>query len=53
MTNIVPGDYDHDGRLDLLVMYEQGDKGGWWGGSEEKTGMTVYFGGGPHGSFSE
>jgi len=53
VTNIIPGDYDHDGKLDLLVMYEEADKGKWWKGKEARTGMTVYFGGGPKGSFRE
>ncbi|SGY75403.1 BQ5605_C005g03425 [Microbotryum silenes-dioicae] len=33
ITNIVPGDFDYDGRLDLLLM--GGSKpGGWWGHDE-------------------
>lgn len=27
--NIVPGDFNYDGKLDLLVMLEH-DDGGWW-----------------------
>lgn len=54
IVNVIPGDYDHDGKLDLLVMSEDSEKGGWWPGHKEvKTRMAVYFGGGPSGSFRE
>ena len=35
ITNIVPGDYNHDGRLDLLIMGED-SPGGWWASNELK-----------------
>ena len=41
ITNIVPGDYDYDGRLDLLLMGED-SPGGWWSDNELK--MIVYRG---------
>lgn len=44
VTNVIPGDYNHDGRLDMLVMLEEKTDGGWWGTRETKTGMTVYLG---------
>ena len=54
ILNAVPGDYNHDGKLDLLVMYEEGEKGGWWNDNKaEKTGMQVYLGGGDNGGFRE
>ncbi|BGP45902.1 hypothetical protein JCM10450v2_001737 [Rhodotorula kratochvilovae] len=40
VTNVVPGDFNYDGRLDLLVMGGQ-NPGGWWGGDED-TDMQVY-----------
>ncbi|KAL7421858.1 hypothetical protein Q5752_003629 [Cryptotrichosporon argae] len=44
VTNVVPGDFNHDGHLDLLVMSAQ--DGGWWGGgSSERMNMQVYLGG--------
>ena len=30
IMNVVPGDYDYDGRLDLLVMSQEKPNGGWW-----------------------
>jgi integrin alpha FG-GAP repeat containing protein 1 len=42
VTNVVPGDFNHDGRLDLLVMYESDE--GWWPSKKESTGMQVFFG---------
>lgn len=30
ITNVVSGDYDYDGRLDLLVMSQEKPNGGWW-----------------------
>jgi len=53
VTNVIPGDYDHDGKLDLLVMYEEENRGKWWNGKEVRTGMAVYFGGGRKGAFRE
>ncbi|GFZ43951.1 hypothetical protein JCM24511_01671 [Saitozyma sp. JCM 24511] len=42
ITNVVPGDFNHDGRLDLLVMYESDE--GWWPSKKESTGMQVFLG---------
>ena len=53
VINVVPGDYDRDGHLDLLVMYEETEGGGWWGGKDSMTGMKVYLGGGKGGAFRE
>lgn len=30
ITNIIPSDFDYDGRLDLLVMSQANPNGGWW-----------------------
>ena len=30
VTNVVPGDFDYDGKLDLLLMGQQ-NPGSWWG----------------------
>ncbi|WWC70229.1 uncharacterized protein I206_104179 [Kwoniella pini CBS 10737] len=51
ISNIVPGDYNHDGHLDLLVMYVQNDDGGWWGSKNEKLGMEIFLGGAEDGGF--
>ncbi|KAK8864374.1 hypothetical protein IAR55_001622 [Kwoniella newhampshirensis] len=52
ILNVVPGDYNHDGKLDLLVMYEdEADGGGWWGGKVDRLGMEVFLGGGDNGAF--
>ncbi|WVQ99391.1 hypothetical protein IAU59_006524 [Kwoniella sp. CBS 9459] len=51
ISNVIPGDYNHDGHLDLLVMYAQEDDGSWWSGKVETLGMEVYLGGGPDGGF--
>jgi integrin alpha FG-GAP repeat containing protein 1 len=40
VTNVVPGDFDYDGKLDLLVMGGK-NPGGWWG-NDETTEMQVY-----------
>ncbi|GAA5978759.1 hypothetical protein JCM10908_004473 [Rhodotorula pacifica] len=50
ITNVVPGDYDFDGRIDLLVMGGK-NPGGWWG-EDETTEMRVYLQQ-PDGSFGE
>jgi integrin alpha FG-GAP repeat containing protein 1 len=49
---VVPGDFDHDGRLDLLVMTEV-ESGGWWGGKAEALDMTIHLGGGVGGGIRE
>lgn len=49
VQNVVPGDFDRDGRLDLLVMSHSNE--GWWGGTHTRTSMDVYLGG-PQGTFS-
>ncbi|TYJ56963.1 hypothetical protein B9479_002242 [Cryptococcus floricola] len=51
ISNIVPGDFNHDGHLDLLLMYDKSADGGWWGGKTERLGMDVHLGGGPNGGF--
>nr|XP_031863237.1 uncharacterized protein CI109_001110 [Kwoniella shandongensis]KAA5530309.1 hypothetical protein CI109_001110 [Kwoniella shandongensis] len=52
ILNVVPGDYSHDGKLDLLVMYEdEADDGGWWGSKVDKVAMEVFLGGGENGNF--
>ncbi|WVQ82354.1 hypothetical protein IAT38_004482 [Cryptococcus sp. DSM 104549] len=51
ISNIVPGDFNHDGHLDLLVMYGSADDGGWWGGKTSRLGMEVFLGGGEGGNF--
>ena len=48
IRNVVPGDFDHDGRQDLLVMYEH-DEG--WFHEKEGLSMAVYRGGGVEGGF--
>ncbi|GAA5883402.1 hypothetical protein JCM3774_004150, partial [Rhodotorula dairenensis] len=44
ITNVVPGDFDFDGRIDLLVMGGKnpggGGGGGWWGGGAEQDDTT-------------
>ncbi|GAA6029384.1 hypothetical protein JCM8097_003650 [Rhodosporidiobolus ruineniae] len=50
VTNVVPGDFNYDGRLDVLVMGGK-NPGGWWG-NDETTEMQVYIQQ-PDGSFSE
>lgn len=41
ITNIVPGDYDYDGRLDLLVMGQERPDG-WY--SDEEVKILFYRG---------
>ncbi|OWT41807.1 hypothetical protein C362_00168 [Cryptococcus neoformans Bt1] len=53
IINVIPGDYNHDGHLDLLLMYDKSEGGGWWGSKAERLGMGVYLGGGPDGGFQE
>ncbi|ORY59424.1 hypothetical protein BCR35DRAFT_283657 [Leucosporidium creatinivorum] len=40
ITNVVPGDYNYDGRLDVLLMGGK-NPGGWWG-DDETVEMQVY-----------
>lgn len=40
ITNVVPGDFNYDGRLDLLLMGGK-NPGGWWG-DDETVEMAVY-----------
>ena len=40
VTNLVPGDFNYDGRVDLLVMGGS-NPGGWWG-SDDDIDMRVY-----------
>lgn len=40
ITNVVPGDYNYDGRLDVLLMGGK-NPGGWWG-EDETVEMQVY-----------
>jgi hypothetical protein len=45
VQNIVPADYNADGRLDMLVMMRDDGAGGWWtGGGSPQTDMTVILG---------
>jgi integrin alpha FG-GAP repeat containing protein 1 len=43
ILNVVPGDFNHDGRLDLLVMSEE-KEGSWWNNEESRTKMQVHLG---------
>lgn len=49
ITNIVPGDYDYDGRLDMLLM-GQDNPVGWW--ADEELHMMAHRGLG-RGQFGE
>lgn len=49
IVNVVPGDFNYDGRLDVLLMGEK-NPGGWWG-EDETLQMQVYLQG-ADGSFS-
>ncbi|GJN88667.1 hypothetical protein Rhopal_001633-T1 [Rhodotorula paludigena] len=40
VTAVVPGDFNYDGRLDLLVYGGKNPGGGWW--ADEATDMRVY-----------
>jgi integrin alpha FG-GAP repeat containing protein 1 len=40
---VIPGDFDHDGRLDLLVMSEE-KEGSWWKGEKSRISMQVHLG---------
>ncbi|BGP13717.1 hypothetical protein JCM10213_007105 [Rhodosporidiobolus nylandii] len=50
VTNVVPGDFNYDGKLDVLLMGGK-NPGGWWG-NDETTEMLVYLQQ-ADGSFSE
>ncbi|GAA6006356.1 hypothetical protein JCM10207_000615 [Rhodosporidiobolus poonsookiae] len=50
VVNVVPGDFNYDGKLDLLLMGGK-NPGGWWG-TDEETEMLVYLQQ-ADGSFSE
>lgn len=41
IVNVVPGDYNYDGRLDLLLMGRKNP--GAWYGSDETTEMQVHY----------
>ena len=43
IVNVIPGDFDHDGRLDLLVMSEE-KEGSWWKGEKSSIRMQVHLG---------
>jgi integrin alpha FG-GAP repeat containing protein 1 len=43
IVNIIPVDFDHDGRLDLLVMSEE-KEGSWWKGEKSRIRMQVHLG---------
>jgi len=43
ITNVVPGDFNYDGRLDLLVMSQANPNGGWWS-DDEVLNMHFYKG---------
>lgn len=43
IINVIPSDFNQDGRLDLLLMYG-GEKHGWWGGEADSIGMEVILG---------
>jgi integrin alpha FG-GAP repeat containing protein 1 len=43
IVNVIPGDFDHDGRLDLLVMSEE-KEGSWWKGEKSRIRMQVHLG---------
>jgi len=42
IVNVIPGDFDHDGRLDLLVMSEE-KEGSWWS-EKSRIKMQVHLG---------
>lgn len=46
VRNVVPMDFDADGRLDLLVMMGAVAEGGWWGGGgKPRTDMEIVLSG--------
>lgn len=44
ITNVVPADFNGDGRMDLLVMWTGNSAGGWWGSGKMSTNMVVVMG---------
>jgi len=45
ISNIVPADFNGDGRLDILVMMLDEGPGGWWSsGGSDQTEMRVFLG---------
>jgi len=42
IVNVVPGDFDYDGKLDLLLMGGDHPGGGWWGRDDSQLEMAVY-----------
>lgn len=42
VVNVVPGDFDYDGKLDLLLMGGQHPGGGWWGREDSSLELAVY-----------
>ena len=51
IVNVVPSDFNLDGHLDLLVMYDEGG-GGWWAPKSERKALEVHLGDGK-GGFGE
>lgn len=43
IVNVIPADWNGDGRLDLMVMTMAGSSGGWWSGNDLHLDMTVLF----------
>lgn len=43
IVNVLPADFNQDGRLDVLLMFG-GEKNGWWGGASDTLGMDVILG---------
>lgn len=43
IINVIPGDFNHDGRLDLLLMSEE-KEGSWWAGEKSRIRMQVHLG---------
>lgn len=43
ILNVIPMDFNHDGRMDLLVMTEE-KEGSWWAGEKSRVRMQVHLG---------